>query len=442
MIQSMISGRSFQTTLLSALLSVLVAGCTQLQPRTRAVGSGLNEIYVNGAAWEPNESFEQKFVEAAAAMCPSYTVVSKNLVPWNGALPKHIQGTIACSTAAIRCSGPRGPFTPLTPECPPGSTVIDSRTNTPVATFGTQTRPNTTSPPIDPIQPRGVALDIPAQPASLKLAASSSVVPFQFSFKRTAPRPDDVAVIIGNADYASNGKDIPSIPTAAKDAAAVRRYVVEALGVREENVIWLPNATGSKFAEVFGHEREHRGRLFNYVKAGRSRVFVYFSGHGAPAGDDRQAMLVPSDASASHLALTGYPLSLLYANLGKIPATSITVVLDACFSGTSPSGSLVPSASPLNIAPKFPAIPSKMTVISAGTAEQMASWEEDGSYGLLTKYYLLGMSGEADAAPFGNGDGKVSDEELEAYLKEKVTYLARRYYGRDQTVQVQKGREN
>jgi hypothetical protein len=50
------------------------------------------------------------------------------------------------------------------------------------------------------------------------------------------------------------------------------------------------------------------------------------------------------------------------------------------------------------------------------------------------------MSGEADAAPYGNGDGKVGYDELAGYFKDTITYFARRYYGRDQKAQIVVGK--
>ena len=66
---------------------------------------------------------------------------------------------------------------------------------------------------------------------------------------------------------------------------------------------------------------------------------------------------------------------------------------------------------------------------------QMASWEEDSSHSLFTKYFLKAMSGEGDS----NKDGNVSDLELKEYLSDTMTYYARRYYGRDQKVQIHNG---
>ena len=80
-------------------------------------------------------------------------------------------------------------------------------------------------------------------------------------------------------------------------------------------------------------------------------------------------------------------------------------------------------------------IPNNIKVIAAGSERQMASWEEDSSHSLFTKYFLKAMSGEGDS----NKDGKVSDTELKEYLSDTMTYYARRYYGRDQKVQIHNG---
>ena len=219
------------------------------------------------------------------------------------------------------------------------------------------------------------------------------------------------------------------------DALSVRRYVTEALGVKPGNIIEFRDATGSQMIRVFGSAVNYQGQLFDWVKRGRSNVYVYYAGHGAPSARDGKTYLVPSDADAARIDLNGYPLDTLYANLGKLKAKSVTVVVEACFSGTSQAGSIVGKASPVYLHPKAAAIPPGVNVISAGAPDQIASWEEDKSHGLFTEYYLKGMAGAADKSPTGNGDGEVSYSELQAYLKDTLTYYARRYYGRDQTAQ-------
>ena len=65
-----------------------------------------------------------------------------------------------------------------------------------------------------------------------------------------------------------------------------------------------------------------------------------------------------------------------------------------------------------------------------------ASWEQDKSQSLFTKYFLKGMSGDGDKNPYGNGDGTVSLAELKKYLDGEMTYMARRYYGITQQAQI------
>ena len=260
--------------------------------------------------------------------------------------------------------------------------------------------------------------------------------PVAVEFSPGRPHPDDIAVIIGNADYGRLGKDIPDVVPAYADAESFKRYVMAARGVREGNIIELRDATGAQMERVFGSERTHEGQLFNWVLPGVSNVYVYFAGHGAPGARDGAAYLVPSDADATAIAINGFPLDVLYANLAKLPARSITVVLEACFSGNSQGGSVIPRASGIHVKPRAATIPGNLTVIAAGAADQMASWENDSSHGLFTKYYLTGMGGAADMPPYGNGDGRVATAEIEAYLGRTLTYYARRYYGRDQQARI------
>ncbi|MDB9872573.1 caspase family protein [Alphaproteobacteria bacterium] len=255
------------------------------------------------------------------------------------------------------------------------------------------------------------------------------------NFPSSSIKRDDIAVIIGNANYKKMGKDIPNVNPAYADAEGIKQYFMQAKGIKEGNIIYLKDATGSQLASVFGNDKSYKGKLFNYIKPKKSNVYIYYAGHGAP-GEKGDAYLVPIDTDSQTIQFTGYQLSTLYSNLGKLPAKSVTVILEACFSGGSQSGSLISKASPIIITPKKTMIPANVKVIAAGSESQMASWEEDSSHSLFTKYFLKAMSGEGDS----NKDGKVSDAELKEYLSDTMTYYARRYYGRDQKVQIHNGK--
>lgn len=278
----------------------------------------------------------------------------------------------------------------------------------------------------------------PPAPASAAAAEGQGfpMRPVSVTFKPGKANPDDIAVIIGNANYKATARDIPDVVPAYADAESMKRYATQALGVREENVIYLKDARLADLIATFGNDTNPRGRLWNWVRPGRSQVFVYYVGHGAPSSDGASSYLVPVDAQASLIDLSSYSLKTLYGNLGKLPAKSVTVVLEACFSGATQSGLLVKNASPVFQKAQQEIVPENLTVITAGSGNQIASWEPDKSASLFTKHYLLGMAGAADRKPYGNSDGKVDNVELGRYLGETLSYSAQRHYGREQTAQI------
>lgn len=78
-----------------------------------------------------------------------------------------------------------------------------------------------------------------------------------------------------------------------------------------------------------------------------SRVFIYYSGHGAPEAKTGDAYIIPFDRDPNYLEVTGYPLKRLYDNLGKLQAKEVVVALDACFSGSGGRSVLAEGARPL-----------------------------------------------------------------------------------------------
>jgi len=290
-----------------------------------------------------------------------------------------------------------------------------------------------TPPPVSVAPPVSAPAPVPSTPPAQ--AQGFPQTPIDVAFRYAPSRPNDIAVVIGNANYNRKRGDIPDVVPAYADAEGVRRYVTQALGVLDGNVIFLKDASQAEFISVFGSKDNPRGRLHNWVMPGESNVYVFYSGHGAPGGGGK-AYLVPVDANTATIELNGYPLETLYQNLGKLPAKSITVILEACFSGAAQAGTVINNASPVYLKARVPPVPANVTVVAAGGPDQIASWERDKSHGLFTKYFLKGMSGEADAAPHGNGDGAVGLDELERYFTRTLTYFARRYYGRDQNARI------
>lgn len=249
-------------------------------------------------------------------------------------------------------------------------------------------------------------------------------------------RPDDIAVIIGNKNY----RRAPEVTYAINDARSIREYAITALGFRPGNVVYVEDATLSDLKVLFGDAGAPSGRVADMVKPGRSEVWVFYSGHGAPDPTARKAYLMPTDADANRLALTGLSVDMLYQNLSRVGAAHVTVVIDACFSGASGGGQmLITAASPIGIQVNDPAElfaqSGGATIIAAASGQQLANWYEEQQHGLLTYFFLKGLQGSADF----NRDLSISVSEIKQWLTDRVDgvpYEARRQHGREQTPQV------
>ncbi|MCY4450454.1 MAG: caspase family protein [Immundisolibacterales bacterium] len=242
-----------------------------------------------------------------------------------------------------------------------------------------------------------------------------------------------LAVIVGNGSYAN--ERVPKVAYAHRDAEAFKRYVLDVLGFDPDRVFDLRDATQAELSTWFGNRATHEGRLWRYLHPRHgSDVVVFYSGHGVPGLKDRRGYLLPSDADPDTPEINGYPIDLLYTNLGKpTEAKSVRVFLDACFSGESDRGMLVRSASPVYVQASLPEVAGeKLTVLSAASGKEVASWDEKAGHGMFTHHLLDALYGKADA----DGDGQVTAVEAKTYLDDTMTVAARVEFGRYQTASL------
>lgn len=247
---------------------------------------------------------------------------------------------------------------------------------------------------------------------------------------------DAIAIVIGNKNYKAQGKNVPDVQYAHNDVDVIKAFLVRSLGFREGNVVVLKDATFNEMVAHLGNATYARGKIYNLVREGKSDLFVYYSGHGAPSLNDGQGFLLPVDADPEVIELTGYPLSQFYSNIEKIPARTKTILIDACFSGNSSAGEIVKDASALTLKLKGASFGSGLTLLTAAGLSEVASWDHDSKTGLFTSHFIKGVSGAADKDGFGNQDRTVSLEELKKFLQSEVAYSARSMYNRTQVPQV------
>ena len=219
-----------------------------------------------------------------------------------------------------------------------------------------------------------------------------------------------VAVIVGNRTYTDDR--VPEMAYAHNDAEAFKRFVTERLGYDGRNVIDLRDATKAQLETAFGVKGNTEGLLWSYIDpAGGSDVVVFYSGHSVP-GKAGRGYLLPTDSNADTVHLNGYPIDLLYENLGGLRTRSTTVFLDASF----PGGADVSG------------VPPGLTVLTAASGLQLASWDEEARHGLFTMHLLDALYGKADA----DGDGQVTARETKLHLDRTMTRAAQREFRRVQ----------
>ena len=250
----------------------------------------------------------------------------------------------------------------------------------------------------------------PAPAEQTALAAQDVDAPPQ---SRTARDADAYAVVIGIEKY----RDMPAADFAARDARSVYAYLTQAMGFDPKNVILLQNerATLTDLTTYLG------SWLKDHVTA-KSRVFVYFSGHGAPDAKSGQAHLIPYDGDPAYAETKAYPLQRLYEAMGQLPTDDVIVALDSCFSGAGGRSLIAKGTRPLVTVDQTARLAPNVVLLAAAGSDQISTDEPDAQHGLLTYFLLKGLRGAADA----DGDGRVTTKELFAYIQPAVEREARK----------------
>ena len=211
----------------------------------------------------------------------------------------------------------------------------------------------------------------------------------------------DAAVLVGVSDYVF----IADVPGAVDNVTDWRRYLVRQ-GVPLSSIKLLSNGDATR--ESILREAEWAA---DRVERGGKVWFVYV-GHGAPAPDGRDGLLVGADAQGSAMSLEARSArrsEVLDALAGGDQAETV-VVLDACFSGKS-DGTAMLAEGLQPVIPTALATVRVATVLSAGQSDQFAG-PLPGLGRPAFSYLTLGaMRGWGDA----NGDGQVTATEAVEY---------------------------
>lgn len=210
------------------------------------------------------------------------------------------------------------------------------------------------------------------------------------------------AVIIANENYDSESQ----VDFAINDGRLFKEYCRKTLGLPDLNIHYSENATKnniikeidwlSKVAEAFGSD---------------AKLIIYYAGHGIPDEKTNSAYLLPVDGIGANVK-TGYSIDALYDQLSSLPANTITIFMDACFSGTKRGEGMLANARGVAIKAKPSVVKGKLIVFTAAQGDETAYPYIEKGHGLFT-YFLLKKIQETK--------GNCSLLELSDYIKTQVS---------------------
>ena len=230
-------------------------------------------------------------------------------------------------------------------------------------------------------------IDIPAGGSSVqkgqqtieqkKISIGKSQVDLQIPETNTS-NPNTFVVIIANENY----KSVASVPFALNDGRVLAKYCQRTLGIPAANIKVHENAT-------YNDIRLAMAWLKNVCEKyeGEASVIFYYTGHGIPDESEKSAYLLPVDGDGRYVA-TGYKVDDLYQKFGEMPAKSITVLLDACFTGATRDGKMVTQAKGVALKVKKGTPLGNTVVLSAAQGDETAGFNEEEGHGMFT-YFVL-----------------------------------------------------
>ena len=221
-------------------------------------------------------------------------------------------------------------------------------------------------------------------------------------------------VIIANENY----QEEENVEYALNDGEMFKTYCQKVLGLPNDNVHIRKDATLNNIkAEISWLQKVAE------TYKGQARFIIYYAGHGIPDEKTGTSYLLPVDGKGSMLE-TGYSLKQFYAQLGEMPSPSITVFLDACFSGSKRGEGMLASARGVAIKARAQAPQGNMVVFSAAQGDETAYPFKEKEHGLFT-YYLLKKLKETG--------GNVSLGELGQFITDQVSRKSIVANGKSQT---------
>lgn len=211
--------------------------------------------------------------------------------------------------------------------------------------------------------------------------------------------PNIFALIIANEDY----QDVAGVPNALNDGVVFSEYCNKTLGLPEENIHLVKNATLNNIKR----ELNLMSQIAEAYK-GEASFIVYYAGHGIPDEYSGNSYILPVDGFTADLS-TCYSLADFYNRLGQFPSQKVLVFIDACFSGAIRGNGMLQAARGVALKAK-PAAPSgNMIIFSAAQGDETAFPLEKEKHGLFTYWLLKNIRDYKGEIKLGELADKIAD---------------------------------
>ena len=230
------------------------------------------------------------------------------------------------------------------------------------------------------------------------------------------------AVVIGNENYSKEIK----VGFALNDSRIFKQYLQKTIGIPYNNIHYIEDGT-------YGQILDALKWIGDVSKAylGQVKIIFYYAGHGMPDEQSKSAFLLPVDGNSRNTA-SAIKLSEIYSKLTETPSISVTVFLDACFSGATRevNETMLSEGRGVKIKPINDVLPGNVVVISAATGDETAFPLPEKNHGLFT-YFLLKKLQESK--------GTASLNEIYDYIRTNVMQQSVLVNKKSQTPQVNTG---
>lgn len=207
------------------------------------------------------------------------------------------------------------------------------------------------------------------------------------------------AVIIANENYAQ----VANVPYAINDGGIFKEYCQRTLGIPEENIHFVADATLGEFQ----HQIDWLRQVMEVYKE-EAKVIFYYAGHGIPDESSKDAYLLPVDGYGNNTK-SALSLDTFYKSLASLPSRAVVLFLDACFSGTNRNGDMLASARGVAIKAKQNQPTGNLVVFSASQGDETALPYNQQYHGMFTYFLLKNLQDTKGDATLGEMGEYITD---------------------------------